>query len=195
MTRPSLEPPIPPPANMDHDAAATQGSSGTKGKEGAEKSFSGLRDPYDRSFSLSSKQALGLGQRPHSPAGRLTAGLGTPGRPLHQPHTHTPASALLRDRLGSGEGGPAFAPEGGVRQQAGQKARKDSQALLLAAPQGGWIPKPLLSEAFILTASCPQHPPHRARAAGLTRKILHGWGGHGQVTALPIPTPSLVQES
>ena len=142
MTRPSLEPRIPPPANMDHDAVATQGSSGTKGKEGAEKSFSGLRDSYDQSFSLSSKQALGLGQRAHSPAGRLTAGLGTSGRPLHQPHTHPPASALLRDRLGSGEGSPAFAPEAGVRQQAGQKARKDSQALLLQRLRESRSPSP-----------------------------------------------------
>lgn len=38
-----FEPQLPPPANVHHCAAATGGSSGLKGKDGAEKRFSGLR--------------------------------------------------------------------------------------------------------------------------------------------------------
>lgn len=104
-----VEPQLPPPANVDHYAAATGGSSGLKGKDGAEKRFSGLRIPMTGTLACppNGPQALGLGQRPHSLAGWLTTRLGIPGGPSIIPH-HTPALALLRNLLDSMEGSPSI---------------------------------------------------------------------------------------
>lgn len=161
-----LEPQLPPPANVHHCAAATGGSSGLKGKDGAEKRFSGLRIPMTGALACppNGPQALGLGHRPHSLAGWLTdSQAGNPWRALHHSPPHSSLGPPQEPPVQHGRKSQHLLPAK-VEPDSWQdrKLGRTPQDLLLVEPQGASIPPvmtPRLSSSLLGACSSPLGEP------------------------------------